>query len=68
MQQRTLGQAKTPISALGYGAMSFSDFYGPTTTTSPMPFLIGVEILELPTSILLMCMAWVCRKNALVRI
>ena len=30
MQQRTLGQAKTPISALGYGAMSFSDFYGPT--------------------------------------
>ena len=30
MKQRTLGQLKTPISALGYGAMSFSDFYGPT--------------------------------------
>ena len=30
MQQRTLGQLNTPISALGYGAMSFSDFYGPT--------------------------------------
>ena len=30
MQQRTLGQAETPISALGYGAMSFSDCYGPT--------------------------------------
>ena len=30
MQQRLLGQAKTPVSALGYGAMSFSDFYGPT--------------------------------------
>ena len=30
MQQRTLGQVKTPVSALGYGAMSFSDFYGPT--------------------------------------
>ena len=30
MQQKTLGQVKTPISALGYGAMSFSDFYGPT--------------------------------------
>ena len=30
MKQRTFGQLKTPISALGYGAMSFSDFYGPT--------------------------------------
>ena len=30
MQQRTLGQLKTPVSAIGYGAMSFSDFYGPT--------------------------------------
>lgn len=30
MQQRTLGQLGTPISAIGYGAMSLSDFYGPT--------------------------------------
>ena len=30
MQQRLLGQAKTLVSAMGYGAMSFSDFYGPT--------------------------------------
>ena len=30
MQQRTLGQLQTPVSALGYGAMSFCDFYGPT--------------------------------------
>ncbi len=30
MKQRTLGQLNTPVSALGYGAMSFSDFYGPT--------------------------------------
>lgn len=30
MKQRVLGQLKTPVSALGYGAMSFSDFYGPT--------------------------------------
>ena len=30
MKQRTFGQLKTPVSALGYGAMSFSDFYGPT--------------------------------------
>ncbi|MGK0258283.1 MAG: aryl-alcohol dehydrogenase-like predicted oxidoreductase [Candidatus Azotimanducaceae bacterium] len=30
MKYRTLGQLATPISAIGYGAMSFSDFYGPT--------------------------------------
>ena len=30
MQTRLLGQAKTPVSAMGYGAMSFSDFYGAT--------------------------------------
>ena len=30
MKQRMLGQLKTPVSMLGYGAMSFSDFYGPT--------------------------------------
>ena len=30
MKQRTLGQLNTPVSALGYGAMSFSNFYGPT--------------------------------------
>jgi aryl-alcohol dehydrogenase-like predicted oxidoreductase len=30
MKERKLGQLKTPVSALGYGAMSFSDFYGPT--------------------------------------
>lgn len=30
MRQRLLGQARTPVSALGYGAMSFCDFYGPT--------------------------------------
>ena len=30
MKERPLGQLRTPVSALGYGAMSFSDFYGPT--------------------------------------
>ncbi len=30
MKQRIFGQQKTAISAIGYGAMSFSDFYGPT--------------------------------------
>lgn len=30
MKQTTLGQLATPISVIGYGAMSFCDFYGPT--------------------------------------
>ena len=30
MKQRSFGQLATPISAIGYGAMSLSDFYGPT--------------------------------------
>ena len=30
MRQRTLGQLKTPVSCIGYGAMSLADFYGPT--------------------------------------
>ncbi len=30
MQQRNLGPLKTSVSAVGYGAMSFTDFYGPT--------------------------------------
>lgn len=29
MQQRKLGQAKTSVSAIGYGAMSLTNFYGP---------------------------------------
>ena len=31
MQTRTLGNSGIAVSALGYGAMSFSDFYGPTS-------------------------------------
>ena len=31
MQKRRLGHGGPEISAIGYGAMSFSDFYGPTT-------------------------------------
>jgi len=30
MEQRKLGQLGTPISAIGYGAMSLCEFYGPT--------------------------------------
>lgn len=29
MQRRKLGQAETSVSAIGYGAMSLTDFYGP---------------------------------------
>ena len=32
MKKRTLGNAGTTVSAIGIGAMSFSDFYGPTDT------------------------------------
>lgn len=31
MQRRKLGQSGIEVSAIGYGAMSFSDFYGPTS-------------------------------------
>lgn len=31
MKQRELGRGGAKVSALGYGAMSFSNFYGPTT-------------------------------------
>lgn len=32
MKRRKLGNARTAVSAIGIGAMSFSDFYGPTDT------------------------------------
>jgi aryl-alcohol dehydrogenase-like predicted oxidoreductase len=32
MKKRNLGSAGTTVSAVGIGAMSFSDFYGPTDT------------------------------------
>jgi len=32
MEKRELGQAGTVVSAIGIGAMSFADFYGPTDT------------------------------------
>ena len=36
MKYRVLGQKETPISALGIGAMSFSDFYGKSAWTNPV--------------------------------
>ena len=32
MEKRNLGNIGTKVGALGIGAMSFSDFYGPTNT------------------------------------
>lgn len=34
MQKRMLGSSGIELSAIGYGAMSFSDFYGPTDETA----------------------------------
>ncbi len=39
MQQRTLGQNGPTVSVLGYGAMSFSNFYGPATDDGSMAVL-----------------------------
>ena len=53
MQQRELGQAQTPISAIGYGAMSFSDFYGPTDDAKSFAILdrcMELGITHLDTS------------------
>ena len=53
MQQRQLGQAQTPISAIGYGAMSFSDFYGPTDDAKSFAILdrcMDLGITHLDTS------------------
>ena len=32
MEKRKLGNTGTEVASLGIGAMSFSDFYGPTDT------------------------------------
>ena len=53
MQQRELGQARTLVSAIGYGAMSFSDFYGPTDDAKSFAILdrcMDLGITHLDTS------------------
>ena len=53
MEQRVLGQKKTPISAIGYGAMSFSDFYGATNDEKSFAILdrcIDLGITHIDTS------------------
>ncbi len=39
MKQRKLGQSGTQVSVVGYGAMSFTDFYGPATDSGSMQIL-----------------------------
>ena len=53
MQQRTLGALATPVSALGYGAMSLSDFYGPTNddeSTAILSRCMDLGITHIDTS------------------
>ena len=53
MQQRKLGQLGTPVSAVGYGAMSFTDFYGPATEEGSEAVLaqcINLGITHIDTS------------------
>ncbi len=51
MQRRKLGQTGTTVSALGIGAMSFTDFYGPTDTATSHALLtvaldVGIDHLD----------------------
>ncbi len=53
MQQRKLGQLGTSVSAVGYGAMSFTDFYGPSTEEGSQAILkrcIDLGITHIDTS------------------
>ena len=53
MKTRKLGQLGTSVSAIGYGAMSFTDFYGPTDTSSSHAILarcLELGITHLDTS------------------
>lgn len=42
MQMRSLGKSGPKVSALGYGAMSFSDFYGPTSEAASHKILAAM--------------------------
>ncbi|MEM7217282.1 MAG: aldo/keto reductase [Pseudomonadota bacterium] len=53
MQQRQLGQLGTPVSAMGFGAMSLSNFYGPTddeTSHAILARCLDLGITHLDTS------------------
>jgi aryl-alcohol dehydrogenase-like predicted oxidoreductase len=53
MQTRTLGRNGPEVSAIGYGAMSFSDFYGPTNEREShaiMDAALDMGITHLDTS------------------
>ena len=51
MEKRTLGKNGTTVSAVGIGAMSFCDFYGPTDTTKSHAILrkaleLGIDHID----------------------
>lgn len=53
MKQRQLGQQGPTVSVLGYGAMSFTDFYGPATDDGSMSVLdacVELGITHIDTS------------------
>jgi len=53
MKQRKLGQNGPTVSAVGYGAMSFADFYGPATDTGSMKILdacVDLGVTHIDTS------------------
>lgn len=53
MKQRRLGQTGPTVSVLGYGAMSFTDFYGPATDEGSMTVLdacVELGITHIDTS------------------
>lgn len=53
MKQRKLGQTGPQVSVIGYGAMSFTDFYGPATDEGSMSILdacIELGITHIDTS------------------
>lgn len=53
VQTRTIGRSGLEVSALGYGAMSFSDFYGPTseaTSHGVLDLMLEAGVTHLDTA------------------
>ena len=63
MTTRRLGRDGPEIAAVGYGAMSFSDFYGATTEANCFAILDAMRDWGSPISTPRMSMAWAARKR-----
>ena len=63
MQQRQIGKTGPKISAIGIGAMSFTNFYGETSENQSHDILKPPLIMELVILIQPMCMetGWLSR-------